>query len=212
MTIYGYFNQFRGPIEGYFHVDFRVPGADEMAEIHQLNGLFLRLIQQAAQDGQATLGFPPELLSPLAALDRAQLQRIAAVPRCVFSFCLDSDPDRVPSLPLNTWESARRSFAQAALHGVWTAARYSSAVARALYGLPAEPVRRLRTLGVADLVRQAAHPGIITCGFDTMPGVWHVLMASPSRPLPRNLILTMIAAGRRVAVNRPPLAVAALVR
>jgi hypothetical protein len=193
-------------------MNFRVPGTDEMAEIHQLNGLFLRLIQQAAQAGQAALGFPQELLKSFVSLDSAQLRCIATVPRCVFSLCLDVDPGQPSSLPLNAWESARRSFAQAALHGAWTSARYSSAVARALYGLQAGPVRRLRTLGVADLVSQAAHPGIVSCGFDTVPGVWPALVESSSSPLPRNLVLTIIAAGRGMPAPRPPLAAVAQVR
>lgn len=200
------------PAEGNISVDFRAPGTDEMAEIHQLNGLFLRLIQQAAQTGQAQLGFPVGLLRPFAALDGAELQCIASVPRCVFSFSLDAAQPEWSSLPPSAWESGRRSFAQAALHGAWTAARYSSAAARALYGLPAEPVRRLRTLGVADLVRQAAYPGIVKCGFDTVPGVWQALVESPWRPLPRSLVLTMIAAGRGAPVTPPPLAAAASVR
>jgi len=183
-----------------------------MSEVHQLNGLFLRLVHQAAQAGRPVLGFPAELLVPFAALDGPALQRIATVPRCVFAYTLDAGHGQVPLLPPNPWESARRAFAQAALHAAWIAARYSSAFARALYGLSADPVRRLRTFGVDDLVSQAAHPGVISCGFDNVPGIWDTLVTSPPQPPPRSLVLAMIAAGRGASVMAEPLVAAGLPR
>lgn len=215
MVIYDHIWFFRSILQvigGRGKVDFRAPGRDEMAEVHQLNGLFLRLLHQAAQAGRPVLGFPSALVGPLAALDGPTLQRIACVPRCLFAYSLDGGRTPAPVLPPNPWESARRAFAQAALHGAWIAARYSSAVARALYGLSAEPVRGLRTFGVDDLVSQAAHPGVITCGFDTVPGIWDGLIGSPSQPPDRGLVLAMIAAGRGAAVTPKRLVAAGLLR
>lgn len=189
-------------------VDFRAPETDELGEMHQLNGLFLRLLQQAGEAGQAALGFPPQLLRLLVELDSAQLQRAAGVPRCLFSLSLDGDHGQPAPLPTNAWEGARRSFAQAALYSAWTAARRSSAVARALYGLSAIPVRRLRTMGIADLVAQATHTGVVSCGFDAVPGVWHALLGSPTQPLPRTLVLTLIAADRQAPTVPTPAAAA----
>lgn len=176
-------------------MDFRAPGADEIAEVQQLNGLFLRLIQDAATGGQAALGLPPVLRKTVAGLDRGDLQHIAAAPRSLFalSFTPVTEVYVVPSTP---WEAARRAFALAALYGAWTAARYSSAVARTLYGLQAEPVRNLRLLRVADLVRQSVAIGVVGCAFDRVPGIWQMLLASPSEPLSRTLVLTLISAHR----------------
>lgn len=176
-------------------MDFRAPGVNDIAEVQQLNGLFLRLIQEAAADGQAALGFPPALRGAAAGLDRGDLQRIAAAPRSLFALSL-APMTEVSSAPANPWEAARRAFALAALYGAWTAARHSSAVARALYGLQAGPVRQLRLLRVADLVSQSARVGAVACAFHKVPGMWQALLASPSEPLSRTLVLTLITAHR----------------
>lgn len=192
-------------------MNFSAPGSDEMAEMYQLNGLFLRLIQQAAESGQTALGFPEDLLGQLATLDQGQLQRIAAVPRCLFALSVARDQNSpLTPAPPTVWESARRSFALAALYAAWTSVRRSSAVARALYGLPLEPLRRLRILGIADLVRQATDPHVVCCSFAAVPGVWHALIDSPSQPLPRALVLTLIAAGRGIPAAPTPTVAAVL--
>ena len=180
---------------GESRVDFRAPGTDEIAEVQQLNGLFLRLIQEASVQGQAGLGLPPALRGDFAELDRSDLQRIAAAPRSLFALSLAPATEVAP-VPGNPWEAARRAFALAALYGAWTAVRHSSAVARALYGLQPSSVRQLRVLRVADLVNHSVSVGAVACAFGGVPGMWQALLASPSEPLSRTLVLALITAHR----------------
>ena len=202
MTIYGYFGQFRGILAGRFGLEFRAPRTDELAEVQQLNGLFLRLLQQAANNNEAVLGFPPSLRGPMARLGAGDLQQLAAAPRSLFSLAMEAPPGPMATVD-EAWESARRAFALAALHGAWTAARYSNAVARTLYGLGAEPVRQLRLLKVADLVTRSLKPGVVTCAFVTVPGMWQTLLESPASPLPRGVVLTLIAASSQKVASVP---------
>ena len=176
-------------------MDFGPVGEHELAEVAQLNDLFLTLVQSAVRERRPLPGLTNELRRLLRRADADGMEPLALAPRCLFEIDLpssDSAPDVCPSDP---WEAARRAFALAALFAAWKASRRSTPAGKTLFGLGADEIHALRTLAIADLLALARHPQSIRCAMVTIPGLWRGLVedAVSRRQLSRRSILATLA-------------------
>lgn len=128
---------------------------DFFAEIRDMNVVFLRLLADpgAGDAGLEMLGLDPRSARVLAALDDAELRRLAAVPvplAGLRALPLAGQVAEQPPLPANldpAWRLAASSFAAGLLTYLWQLARHQPVAAALCVGPGQGRVRQLAALG-----------------------------------------------------------------
>ena len=107
-------------------MNFSAIGESELAEVYQLNSIFLTLLQDAARRGQAVDGLPDRLLRRLSVQSGEVLENMARLPRCLFRLRVSPSAGEVSGRPADDWEAGRRAFAIVALCAAWKSSRRSN--------------------------------------------------------------------------------------
>jgi hypothetical protein len=171
---------------------FELQLADGLAEVSELNRLFLDYLRLLARERRSCFGLPRRVVRRLDEADDAMLDRIAALPTALFRLDLDRPrPSREPGLPACAHEQMRVSLALTVLSSAWHMVRSGSFEARLFLHLSEAGERRLRTMPLAALPRLAFDPDLLNCAFADRCLTWSALVRDDLSDATR--MLTLIA-------------------
>jgi hypothetical protein len=167
------------------------PDTEQLQEIRELNCLFLRFLQAAARSGADCLGLDPSLAEPLRRASSAHIERIAGLPRALFSLDLEhgSSLGGKPNLPRSSLAQTREALTLTVLLCAWNMSRRRAFQARMFLGLSGTAIRCLRTLPLSELHHFRRSPRLLSCAFPGAPGLWAGLLREQDTGVPRALTL-----------------------
>ena len=172
-----------------------VPQRDELEEIHELNRLFLILLQNLARQGADCLGLSAPIAGRIRDASSAALDGMAAFPRALFVLNLrhlDASiriiEERVEETGDNLAQ-ARHALTLTALLTAWHMSRQRAFLAHMFLGLSATESRYLRALPLSELHLLAASPGLLRCAFPEAAELWTSLLRHAEDGLPAALRL-----------------------
>jgi hypothetical protein len=172
------------------------PSLDQLAQVHELNRLFLAYLHATSRADRDCLGLPERARASLRESSVESLAAIAEFPRALFELDLDESP-RVQAVdPLRGRDEAmRHSLGLTILLCAWTVSRQSPYQARLLLGLEAHAIQRLRALQLADLQRLAHSPRLLRCAFGGRDWLWSELLTETRPEGRRHLTLVALQPG-----------------
>lgn len=174
----------------------RLSHADQLAQIHELNRLFLHFLRERADAGADCLGLAPAVVTLLRYAEDAALEAAAQFPRALFD--LDTrEPAR--GTPVDVLETAASRSRQAlnltVLLCAWNMSRESDYRARLFLGLGRAAVHRLRTTPLSELPRLALAPRVLTCAFPRFERFWRELLGDTRPEVRQRLALIALQPG-----------------
>lgn len=166
-----------------------MPTPDPLAQVHELNRLFLRSLQWRDAPALSRCGFPAGAVSALHAADERQLDGLAEFPRALFDLTIEA-PDDAAALPmLRAGYTAQQIIELTIVHGAWTIGIDSAYHARLFFGLPTRMVHTLRTTPLSSLPVLALASVVVTCAFPDAEWLWRELLTETRPEVRRRLIL-----------------------
>jgi hypothetical protein len=154
---------------------------DGLEQVHELNRLFLHYLRSQAVARENCLGLPRQAIETLRSIAAEQLDRVAELPRALFSLRLGSEVARDRMMPGDTVTlRARQAMQLTILLSVWNCCRTSSYHARAFFGLSLETIRRLRMTPLSVLPEIAIAADLVVCAFSDSRWLWHRLLTETS--------------------------------
>ena len=167
-----------------------VPRPDELAEIRELNRLFLVLLQARARRGADCLGLTASVASAIGDASPAVIEGMAAFPRALFVLNLSAARAGTAGEARDDelgW--SRRALALTVLLTAWHMSRQRSFQARMFLGLSVREAGYLRSLPLSELPRLAPEPQLLGCAFPQAKLLWTALLRHAKDGLPPALRL-----------------------
>jgi hypothetical protein len=176
---------------------------DHLQQVHELNRVFLGLLQTRARGHRGSLGLPADVRQAVAAASGPLLDGVAGFPRALFFVELGPQL-RPPADP--DFDETERDLCLSILFAARQTSRQSAYQAQLLFGLEAAEVDRLRCSLLTDLQRLACRPGALKCAFREQHWFWHGLFTATRPELRRQLTLMALQPGIAVGwpQRRPP--------
>ncbi|HEX5421437.1 MAG TPA: hypothetical protein VFY39_15700 [Gammaproteobacteria bacterium] len=165
--------------------------SDALEQVHELNRLFLDLLQRSGNDGLARMRFPSEAREALRSADAFQIEAAAEFPRALFRIRIAATPASA-SPALNADFDARQILELTLLYCVWTTCRESTYQARLFFGLSPREVHALRTTPLSDLPVLASASLSLACAFGDSAWLWRELLTETRPEVRRQLILVAL--------------------
>lgn len=167
-----------------------MPFDTRLADLRELNRLFLAYLRVRACDGQACLGLSRRVIRSLCAVDPTELDRVAELPTALFRLHIDQvvggGPFSVPECPTQQMHVA---LALQILNSARHLARSHAFEARMFLHVSATGVRQLRTMPLSRLPSLARSPDILSCAFADGGLTWPALIRDDEPDAARMMIL-----------------------
>lgn len=175
-----------------------------LADIRELNRLFLTYLRVRARDGQACLGLSRRVVRCLCSTDPAELDRAAELPTALFRLNIDEAIDGAAfSVPECPTQQMHLSLALQILSSARHLARSHAFEARMFLHLSAAGVRQLRTMPLAHLPSLASSPDILSCAFADGGLTWPALIRDDEPDAARMMILIALQPDLKSAYSLP---------
>ena len=154
------------------------PSSEAVAEVRQLNRLFLEFLCDRAPVSIERFGLSARAAEFLRCATPDQIDRAARFPRALFGLSLAPVP--AAALPvLGATSNREQVVTLVLLHSARNLARISGYWARLLLRLDDESVQRLRAAGVEDIVAMSSADGVLSAAFGVLDRVLPELLAEP---------------------------------
>jgi len=173
----------------------RSSGADHLAQVHELNRLFLTVLQSCVREKLDCFALPNGARSVLRSASGLLLDSIAEFPRALFQISLDDSAAGAYLAPKTRMETVRQSMNLTILLCAWTFSRQSVYQARFLLGMESRTIQQLRTLQLTDLQPLALAPQLVRCAFATREWLWIELLTETRPEVRRQLALIALQPG-----------------
>ncbi|SRR5690606_24276082 len=176
--------------------------AESLEQIHELNRLFLRSLQQRKVEALRSIGFPSGAMTALKEASPERLDTIAEFPRALFDFVLDAQPAgavaphaaALDSVPLTS-----RILDLTIAYCAWSTSRDSAYHARLFYGLGADVIHALRMTPISKLPWLALTRARVVCAFRDAESMWRELLVETRPEARRQLVLVALQPALRAA-------------
>ena len=167
------------------------PHQDELAEIRELNHLFLILLQRRARQGGQCLGLPASVSCRIRDASPAVIRGLSSFPRALFILNLDcvEAPGGHVEVSTDSLSQARHALALTILLTAWNMTRQRDFQARMFLGLSGREAVLLRKLPLSELHRLAPMPELLRCAFGDAGKLWTSLLHHAAGGLPPALHL-----------------------
>ena len=170
--------------------------SDPLEQIHELNRLFLTVLQCCLQGKGDCLGLPAGARQALRSASGELLDVVAQFPRALFQITLREPAAQDARSPLRSpMEAARHSMNAMILLCAWTFSRQSVYQARFLLGLESRVIQQLRALQLTDVQRFSAAPQLVACAFANSEWLWIELLTETRPEARRQLALIALQPG-----------------
>jgi len=174
----------------------RSPSIDQLEHVHELNRLFLTVLQSSVRDKLDCFGLPSGARPALRSASGVLLDSVAEFPRALFQIRLDDQGAADLRDPLKSRaESVRQSMNLTILLCAWVFSRQSVYQARFLLGLESRAIQQLRTLQLTELQRLALAPQLVLCAFASREWLWIQLLTETRPEARRKLALVALQPG-----------------
>jgi hypothetical protein len=182
------------------------PVLDHLQQVHELNRVFLGLLQSRVREQRACFGLPSAVLAPLRVAGAELLDALARFPRALFRLELDSRTRAALCEPGSAYDDAEHDLCLSILLAMRHTSRHSHYQARLLLGLEVAEVEMLRTLPLPNLQRVASNPGLLRCAFGEREWFWPALLTATRPEVRRQLTLMALQPGTAPvwAQRKPP--------
>ena len=167
------------------------PHRDELAEIRELNHLFLILLQRRARQGAECLGLPGPISRQIRDASPAVIHGLSMFPRALFILNLDCVEAAGSFVEVSTdnLSHTRHALALTILLTAWNMTRHRGFQARMFLGLSVRDAVFLRKLPLSDLHRLTPMPELLGCAFRDTRKLWTSLLHHAPSGLPPALHL-----------------------
>jgi hypothetical protein len=165
---------------------------DPLAQIHELNRLFLRSLQLRDAGGLAACAFPQGAVRALRAASDRQIDGLAEFPRALFDLTLAQQHDRGDAPAQDAGCSARQVLELTIAFCAWNISRDSVYHARLFFGLSTRAVHGLRMTPLSQLPRLALTAVRVDCAFAESEWLWQELLSETRPEVRRRLILVAL--------------------
>ncbi|HEX6994837.1 MAG TPA: hypothetical protein VF339_11900 [Gammaproteobacteria bacterium] len=175
--------------------------AEPLEQIHELNRLFLRSLQQRKIEALRSVGFPSGAMTALRQASPEQLDAIAVFPRALFEFELDAQPagSAPQGAALDSVPLASRILELTIAYCAWTTSRDSAYHARLFFGLGADVIQALRATPLSKLPWLALTRARVVCAFRGAESLWRELLVETRPEARRQLVLVALQPALRTA-------------
>lgn len=164
------------------------PPNEAVAEIRQLNRLFLDFLRDQGPGSVERFGLSARAAEILSRADQQQIERAAGFPRALFGLGLA--PVSAAAVPdLAATSNREQVVALVLLHSARNLARMSGYWARLLLRLNDDSVQQLRAATVEQIVALSAADGVVTAAFGVLDRVLPELLEEPHPERWRRLLL-----------------------
>jgi hypothetical protein len=169
---------------------------DPLQQVHELNRLFLKCLQDRVKDNLDCWGLPDAARLPLRRASPESIATIAVFPRALFDLTLDErSAGAAYDARRDRDDTARHALGLTVLLCAWTLSRQSAYQARLLLGLESRVIQRLRALQLGDLPRLAAVPSLVHCAFAGRDWIWSELVSETRPEARQHLALVALQPG-----------------
>jgi hypothetical protein len=176
---------------------------DQFQQIHELNRVFLGMLQSRVRQCRPCLGLPAVAHAALASAGTPVLEAVAAFPRALFQLDMAAAV-RAPRRGVVEEDEHDVSFST--LFAARQLCRESAYRARLMFGLEPADIDQLRGAGLGALQQLACVPGLLLCAYREQPWFWYGLLTATRPELRRQL--TLMALQPRIRAvwpqRRPP--------
>lgn len=164
------------------------PPIEAVAEVRQLNRLFLEFLRDQAPGSLEAFGLSSRAAGLLRLAESRQIERAASFPRALFGLSLAPAAAESPPV-LGATSNREQVVTLVLLHSARNLARISGYWARLLLRLDDDSVQRLRGADVEDIVAMSAVDGVVSAAFGVLDRVLPELLAEPHPERWRRLLL-----------------------
>ncbi|MBN1240039.1 MAG: hypothetical protein JXB36_16165 [Gammaproteobacteria bacterium] len=163
---------------------------DSLAQVHELNRLYLRSLQSRKTAELAECGFPAGAVGALRAAGAQLIDALAEFPRALFDLKVSPPAANAPGPEAGC--SAREVLALTIVFCAWNVSRDSAYHARLFFGLPTRAVHTLRTTPLSLVPRLALTSARVDCAFPDSEWLWRELLTERRPEVRRRLILVAL--------------------
>ena len=162
---------------------------DDLAQVHELNRLFLNFLKARAENRSDCLGLAARAVTALRSAPSKIIDVLAEFPRALFQLRLHPSPSpKVMDSGLAMADPSHLGLHLTILHSAWDFSRRSSYEARLYFGLTSVDVSELNATPLSELPCLALVPDLIGCAFPDSDWLWHELLTE-TRPEHRRQLL-----------------------
>ena len=185
---------------------YPAPHRNELAEIRELNHLFLILLQRRARQGAGCLGLPAPISRQIRDATPAAIRGLSAFPRALFTLNLDciEAAGSVVEVSTDNLSHTHQALALTILLTAWNMTRHRGFQARMFLGMSVPEAVFLRELPLSELHRLAPMPGLLGCAFREAGKLWASLLHHAANGLPPALLLLGLQPRAPVPVAEGP--------
>jgi hypothetical protein len=180
---------------------------DQFQQIHELNRVFLGMLQSRVRQNRSCLGLPAAAHGALAAAGSATLEGVAVFPRALFQLDLAVAGHAArPGAGGGTVDEDEHDVCFSILFAARQLSRESAYRSRLLFGLEPAGIEQLRGVALGVLQQLAGVPGVLQCAYREQPWLWYGLLTATRPELRRQLTLLALQPRLRAAwpQRRPP--------
>jgi hypothetical protein len=164
------------------------PPIEAVAEVCQLNRLFLDFVRDQPEVVVDRLGLSARSAGLLRSAEPHQIHRAASFPRALFGLSLPP-ASACPRSPASEAHESERVIRLVLLHSARNLSRMSGYWARLLFRLEDEAVERLRAADVEEIVAMSEVEGVVRAAFGVLDRVLPELLIDPRPEHWRRLLL-----------------------
>ena len=162
---------------------------DQLQQVHELNRVFLGLLQSRVRLRRSCLGLPASAHSPLASAGGSLLEVAASFPRALFQVNVASRTAPENAAVGSEPDEAEHDLCFSILFAARQTSRQSVYHARFLFGLEGADIERFRASPFAELQQLACVGGVVQCAFREHHWFWQRLFTATRPELRRQLTL-----------------------
>jgi hypothetical protein len=163
---------------------------DRLAELRELNRLFLMFLQARAREGLSCMNLPRSVARGLRDMAPAGLDRVAALPTALFRLDLGrAGGTRELATPARRMQQMHLSLNLTVLNSAWHMARGPAFEARMFLHLSRPSLDRLRETPLSTLPALACEPDLLSCAFTEARHTWPALVRHEDPSASRMLLL-----------------------
>jgi hypothetical protein len=165
------------------------PSSDSLAQVHELNRLFLKSLQTRDAAALRDSGFPAGAVDTLRLAAPGQIDRLAEFPRALFDLVIEHPEACEADPPADTAYGPQQILELTILFSAWNICRDSVYHARLFFGLTPRAVHTLRTTPLSALPRLGLTAVHVRCAFTGSEWLWRELFTEARPEVMRRLIL-----------------------
>lgn len=165
--------------------------SEALAQVHELNRLFLGSLKSRDARGLEHVRFPQSAARALKAAPDAQIESLAEFPRALFRLRIAEEAIVAPRRP-DVDADARSILELTILFSAWSTCRDSAYEARLFFGLATRDVRRLRAAPLSELPCMASTSVRLECAFADSAWLWRELLTENRPEARRQLVLVAL--------------------